>query len=70
MMDINMPKMDGYEATKLIREFNKDLIIIAQTANGMQSDRDDAIAAGCTDYISKPIDITSLSKLIQKYFKK
>jgi CheY-like chemotaxis protein len=36
----------------------------------MQSDRDDAIAAGCTDYISKPIDITSLSKLIQKYFKK
>lgn len=70
MMDINMPKMDGYEATKLIREFKKDLIIIAQTANGMQSDRDDAIAAGCTDYISKPIDITSLSKLIQKYFKK
>lgn len=70
MMDINMPEMGGYEATKLIREFNKDLVIIAQTANGMQSDRDDAIAAGCTDYISKPINITSLGKLIQKYFKK
>ena len=68
MMDINMPKMDGYEATKLIREFNKDLIIIAQTANGMQSDRDNAIAAGCTDYISKPINITDLGALIQKYF--
>ena len=68
MMDINMPEMDGYEATKHIREFNKDLVIIAQTANGMQSDRDNAIAAGCTDYISKPINIVSLSKLINKYF--
>ncbi len=70
MMDINMPEMGGYEATKQIREFNKNLVIIAQTANAMQSDRDDAIAAGCTDYISKPINITSLSELIQKYFKK
>jgi hypothetical protein len=69
MMDINMPEMGGYEATKQIRKFNKDLVIIAQTANGMQSDRDDAIAAGCTDYISKPINITTLGGLIQKYFK-
>jgi len=69
MMDINMPEMGGYEATKLIREFNKDLVIIAQTANGMQSDRDNAIAAGCTDYISKPVNITSLAELIQKYFR-
>jgi CheY-like chemotaxis protein len=70
MMDINMPEMGGYEATKQIREFNKDLVIIAQTANGMQSDRDEAIEAGCTDYISKPININSLSELIQKYFEK
>ena len=70
MMDINMPEMGGYEATKQIRKFNKDLVIIAQTANGMQSDHDKAIATGCTDYISKPVNITSLSKLIQKYFKK
>lgn len=70
MMDINMPEMGGYEATKTIRQFNKDLIIIAQTANGMQSDRDEAIEAGCTDYISKPINIAALSDLIQKYFKK
>ena len=68
MMDINMPEMGGYEATKQIREFNKDLIIIAQTANGMQSDRDNALSAGCTDYISKPVDINSLAMLIQKYF--
>jgi PAS domain S-box-containing protein len=70
MMDINMPEMGGYEATNKIREFNKKLVIIAQTANGMQSDREDAIAAGCTDYISKPININSLSVLIKKYFKK
>ncbi len=69
MMDINLPKMNGYEATKQIRKFNKDIVIIAQTANGMQSDHDKAIAEGCTDYISKPINISSLSKLIQKYFK-
>ena len=70
MMDINMPEMGGYEATKKIRQFNKDLIIIAQTANGMQSDRDEAMAAGCTDYISKPVNIGALSELIQRYFKK
>jgi len=62
--------MGGYEATKKIRKFNKDLVIIAQTANGMQSDHDKALSMGCTDYISKPVNITSLSKLIQKYFKK
>ena len=70
MMDINMPEMGGYEATKQIRKFNKDIVIIAQTANGMQSDHDKALDSGCTDYISKPINITSLSKLICKYFKK
>lgn len=70
MMDINMPEMGGYEATKQIRKFNKDLVIIAQTANGMQSDRDEAITAGCSDYISKPININILSELIQKYFEK
>ena len=68
LMDINMPIMDGYEATKQIRKFNKNIIIIAQTANGMPSDRADAIAAGCNDYISKPINIVLLENLIQKYF--
>ncbi|WP_281299176.1 PAS domain S-box protein [Flavobacterium limnophilum] len=70
MMDINMPEMGGYEATERIREFNKDLVIIAQTANGMQSDRDEAIAAGCTDYISKPVNIAALGELIHQYFKR
>ena len=68
LIDINMPKMGGLEATKLIREFNKEIIIIAQTAYGMQTDRDKAIAAGCTDYISKPINKVELFTLINKYF--
>lgn len=68
LIDINMPKMGGLEATKLIREFNKEIIIIAQTAYGMQTDRDKAIAAGCTDYISKPINKVELLALINKYF--
>jgi CheY-like chemotaxis protein len=51
---MNMPVMGGFEAAKLIREFNNKIIIIAQTANGMEKDREDAIAAGCSDYISKP----------------
>ncbi|WP_291104665.1 MULTISPECIES: PAS domain S-box protein [unclassified Flavobacterium] len=70
MMDINMPIMDGYEATRKIRQFNKELIIIAQTANGLSEDREKAIAAGCTDYIAKPINIDLLKSLIQKYFDK
>jgi hypothetical protein len=68
LTDINMPEMGGLEATKVIREFNKEIIIIAQTAYGMQSDRDEAIAAGCTDYISKPINNIELLALMNKYF--
>jgi len=68
LMDIQMPGMDGYEATRRIREFNKELIIIAQTAYGLSGDREKAIEAGCNDYISKPINKTKLQTLIQKYF--
>jgi CheY-like chemotaxis protein len=70
LMDIKLPEMDGYEATAKIREFNKDLIIIAQTAFGLMGERDKAIEAGCTDYISKPINRTAFLTLMQKYFGK
>lgn len=69
MMDIKMPLMDGYEATRLIRKFNKNVIIIAQTAFGLAGDREKAIEAGCNDYISKPLSIPFLKELIQKHFK-
>jgi len=68
LMDIRMPEMDGFEATRQIREFNKDIIIIAQTAYGFTGDREKALNAGCTDYISKPILIKELQTLMLKYF--
>ena len=70
LMDIKMPELNGYEATKQIREFNKDLIIFAQTAFALPGDREKSIAAGCNDYIAKPYSQSELTELIDKYFKK
>jgi len=69
LMDIKMPEMNGYEATKEIRKFNKDVIIIAQTAYALVGDREKALQAGCNDYISKPIRKVDLLNLIGQYFK-
>ena len=55
LMDIKMPVMDGFEATREIRLFNKDIVIIAQTAYGLSGDRIKAIESGCNNYVSKPI---------------
>lgn len=68
LMDIRMPDMDGYEATRQIRQFNKKVIIVAQTALGLINDREKAIEAGCTDYISKPINRARLIELVHTYF--
>jgi len=68
IMDIKMPEMDGYETTLQIREFNKEVIIIAQTAYGLDGEREKAHKSGCNDYISKPIKKTTLLDLIIKYF--
>ncbi|MBK7500479.1 MAG: response regulator [Ignavibacteriales bacterium] len=70
MMDIRMPDMGGYDATRQIRKFNKEVVIIAQTAHGLYGDREKAIEAGCNDYIAKPINKAELLLLIQKYFHK
>jgi CheY-like chemotaxis protein len=69
LMDIQMPDINGYEATRKIRLNNKDVIIIAQTAFALESDREKSIAAGCNDYISKPIKKEDLKIIIQKNFK-
>jgi len=68
LMDMRMPEMDGFEATKQIREFNKKVIIIAQTAFGMSNDKERTLAVGCNDYISKPIDPIELNNLITAHF--
>jgi CheY-like chemotaxis protein len=70
LMDIKMPDMDGYEATRLIRLFNKEVIIIAQTAYAMAGEEDNALEAGCNYYISKPIKKNELMLIIKNHFKK
>ncbi|MDZ7738294.1 MAG: response regulator [Bacteroidales bacterium] len=66
LMDIKMPEMNGYEATRMIREFNKEVLIIAQTAYALEGDREKALEAGCDDYISKPIKKKILLSLIKR----
>ncbi|HWV16025.1 MAG TPA: response regulator [Cellvibrio sp.] len=66
IMDLQMPDMDGMEATRLIRKDQRfsQLPILAMTANASQSDRDECLAAGMTDHIGKPIDLAKLVDLI------
>jgi CheY-like chemotaxis protein len=70
MMDIRMPDMGGYEATRQIRKFNKEVVIIAQTAYGIYGDREKAIEAGCNDYIAKPIKKDRITFIDSKVFRK
>ncbi len=70
LMDIKMPGMDGYEATKTLKELRIDLPIIAQTAYAFSSDKEKALQAGCDEYISKPIDSDQLLSLISKHLSK
>ena len=67
LMDIDMPIMNGYEATKEIKKFKPDLPIIAQTAFAIAGDREKSLDAGCDDYIAKPIEQEVLMKKIKRY---
>jgi len=68
LMDIKMPLMDGFEATRQIRAIDKSVVIIAQTAYALASEKEMAIKTGCNDHISKPIVKKDLIALIKKYF--
>jgi hypothetical protein len=70
LMDIQLPELDGYEATRQIRNFNKEVTIIAQTAFAINGDMEKSIEAGCNNYITKPINKEQLLELLQKYFRK
>lgn len=68
LMDIKMPKTNGYDATRAIRKFNKKVVIIAQTAYGLTGDREKALQVGCNDYIGKPIIKDDILEIIKPYF--
>jgi CheY-like chemotaxis protein len=72
LMDVQMPEMDGYEATRLIRDpnsavLNHNVPIIATTAHAMAGDAAKCLAAGMSDYVSKPIDPKILERLVEKW---
>lgn len=66
LMDIQMPEMNGYEATRQIRKFYKSVVIIAQTAYALSGDREKALEAGCNDYIAKPLKREALEGIITR----
>jgi CheY-like chemotaxis protein len=70
IMDKKMPKIDGYEATRQIRLFNKDVIIIALSASPEESEKNHAIEAGSNGFLCKPVDIEMLTDLIAFFFNK
>lgn len=67
LMDISLPVMDGYEATRIIRQVFLSMPIIGLSAHAMQGDAEKARAAGCTDYLTKPIDEDLLLKKLKDY---
>jgi CheY-like chemotaxis protein len=70
LMDIQMPNLNGDDAARQIREFNKEVIIIAQTGLALTSEIKPLIDAGCNSFLSKPINKVELLALIDVYFSK
>ncbi len=67
LMDMQMPSVDGYEATKILRDKGVTIPIVAVTAYALEGDRDKCISTGCDDYISKPINKDRLYEIVGKY---
>lgn len=66
-MDIQMPLMDGYEATQKIKAENVNITVIAQTSFAMANEKDRCMDVGCDDYITKPLDLEKLLAMISRY---
>lgn len=64
LMDMQMPKMDGFEATRQIRQMGYQRPIVALTASSLPADRQTCIDAGCDDYLAKPFDFQPLLDLV------
>ena len=71
LMDISLPKIDGHEVTRRLKQNNKfaSIPVIALTAHAMKGDREKALAAGCEEYISKPINVRDFYDRIRSFLK-
>lgn len=67
LMDIKMPRMDGLEATRIIRSYSNEIPIIALTAYAFEADRERALEAGCNDFVTKPVSEEMLEKALGKF---
>ena len=70
LMDIKMPVMNGLEATKAIRQFDKNIPIVAVTANVLDFDRKTALANGCNEFVTKPVVRSQLIAVVETYKRK
>src|SRR5262249_7260501 len=67
LMDMMMPEVDGYQATRRIREQHRRLPIVALTAKAMTGDREKALEAGCDDFVAKPVESERLVEVLEKW---
>ncbi|MDQ2731283.1 MAG: response regulator [Armatimonadota bacterium] len=67
LMDMSLPEMDGWQATRLIREAGNKVPIVATSAHAMVGDQQKALGAGCNEYVTKPFDLPTLRKTVTKY---
>jgi len=70
LMDVQMPEMDGHEATRRILKLAPDLPVIGQTAHALKEEQDKCRKAGMVGYISKPIDPVALARLVLQHVRK
>lgn len=67
LMDIKMPRMDGLEATRIIRTYSKEIPIIALTAYAFETDKEKAFEVGCNDFVTKPVEEKELNRVLRKF---
>lgn len=70
LMDIKMPGIDGFEATRQIKQLKPSIPVVAQTAHALESERKKCFLAGCDEYLSKPIDSVRLLSTMKKFLDK